>query len=278
MSLKVLQKVVWFIAKYLITNVLVFGMIFIYTVKIEPNWIESKEQSVYIPRLPASFEGFRIIHLSDLHGKLFSEEEITNMVNKLNPDLVVITGDVFDQSQETPVEYAETVFNGLTAKYGTFFVFGNNDTYLDKQKVKDKFAGLNIKTLVNESVRLISKGSSIYLLGIDDPYSQKADLSLALRNTGPEPKILLAHTPEIVNVAAKAGIDLILVGHTHGGQISIPFVPITNVSKGYEKYISGLYRVKNTQMYVNRGLGVNGIPARFLTRPEITVLTLHTQR
>lgn len=265
------------IVKILIANLVLFGLILIYATRIEPYWIEIKEQQVYISKLPPAFEGFRIIQLSDLHGKVFADKEIPLRVNKLNPDLVVITGDVFDQSEETPLEYVDTVLNGLTARHKTYFVFGNNEAYLDKQKVKEKLAGINIKTLINKRVSITLKGNSIDLVGVDDPYSQKADLPIALKGTGLEPKILLAHTPEIANEAAKAGIDLTLVGHTHGGQISIPFVPriITNVSKGYEQYLSGLYMVGDTQMYVNRGLGENDIHMRFLTRPEITVITLH---
>lgn len=263
--------------KFLLIMIVLFGLTIIYAARIEPNWIEVKEQPVYISKLPTAFEGFRIVQLSDLHGKQFSDQEIARRVNKLNPDLVVITGDVFDQSEETPLEYVDTIFKGLTTQYGTYFVFGNNETYLDQQKVKEKLVGINIKTLINERVRLTINGTSIDLVGIDDPYSQKADLTKALEGTGSEPKILLAHSPEIVNEAAKAGIDLALVGHTHGGQISIPFVPrlITNVSKGYGQYLSGLYKVGNTLMYVNRGLGENDIHLRFLTRPEITVIILH---
>ncbi len=273
----ILKKAVWFIVKYIITNIVVFGLIFIYVARIEPRWIEEKEQSVYITNLPAAFEGFRIVQLSDLHGKLFDYNEIANRVNRLKPDLVVITGDVFDQSEEIPVEYVEMALGGLIAKHGTYFVFGNNDTYLDKNAVKEKLANINIKALVNESTMIKLKGNSLYLVGVDDPYSQKADLTKALKGTGSRTKILLAHTPEIINVAAKAGVDLTLVGHTHGGQIMIPFVPrpFTNVSKGYEKYLSGLYWVGNSQMYVNRGLGENDIHMRFLSRPEITVITLH---
>lgn len=274
-----LKNAGWFILKYLITNIVLISLLFIYTTRIEPYWIEVKKQPVYISNLPAAFEGFRIVQLSDLHGKLFSEKEVVTRANRLNPDIIVITGDVFDQNEGVPIEYADITLSGLNAKYGTYFVFGNNERYLNKQEVKERLARLNIKTLLNERVRLVLAGKSIDLLGVDDPYSMKADLSKTLKGVGPEPKILLAHTPEIIHPAAKAGIDLTLVGHTHGGQISIPFIHrfINNVSKGYEQYLSGLYEVENVQMYVNRGLGENDLHMRFLTRPEITLLTLHNK-
>lgn len=254
----------------------VFVLLIIYAAKIEPYWIEVREQPVYISELPEAFEEFRIIQLSDLHGKTFRDKEIALRVNKLNPDLVVITGDIFDQSSGVPLGYADTVFDGMSAKYGIYFVFGNNDRYLGEQRVIEKLDQIKIRTLVNNTVRITLKNSGIDLVGIDDPYSQNADLLKALKGTSPGPKILLAHTPEIINEALKNRIDLTLAGHTHGGQIYIPFMPrFSNVSKGYEKYISGMHNVGNTQMYVNRGLGENYINMRFLTRPEITVIILY---
>lgn len=265
------------LVRFLGTIAAVIGLIFFYSAFIEPYWIEIREQPVYIDNLPEAFEGFRIVQLSDLHGKDFADKEISRRVNKLHPDLVVITGDVFDQSAETPMDYLEQVLDGLNTEYGIYFVFGNNEFLLDKHKIKENLERVHVKTLINESVTLTSKGSRIYLLGIDDPYSQNYDLKKALRGTGSEPKILLAHTPEIIHVAEKFKIDLTLVGHTHGGQINIPFFPrlISNVGEGYEQFLSGLFSVGNAQMYVNRGLGENDIPMRFLSRPEITVIVLH---
>lgn len=274
---KLLKKTCWVV---ILNVVIILGLTFVYAAIIEPNWIEVKEQPVYISGLPPAFEGFRIVQLSDLHGKLFFNRKISVEVNKLNPDLVVITGDVFDQSEKTPVQYLKIVFDGIKARYGTYFVFGNNEDNLDKLKIKQKLAAINVKTLINENVPLTISGSRIYLVGIDDPYSQNYDFSKALKGTGSEPKVLLAHTPEIIYEAVKHEIDLTIVGHTHGGQILIPFFPrlTSNVTEGYEKYLAGLFRVGNTQMYVNRGLGENDIHMRFLTRPEITVIVLHKKK
>lgn len=255
-------------------------LLIIYATKIEPYWIEVRNQPVYISGLPQAIDGFRIVQLSDLHGKTFGNKEIVRRVNELHSDLIVITGDVFDQSTGTSLDYADTVLGGLAAKYGIYFVFGNNDSYLGKQRVIERLAAINIKTLVNERVCVKLNNSTIDLVGVDDPYSQNANLPRALAGAGPEPKILLAHTPEIIYEALKYKVDLTLVGHTHGGQITIPLMPrlITNVGPGYERYISGLYKVGNIQMYVNRGLGENDINMRFLTRPEITVITLHKKK
>jgi len=265
------------VRKFLIVTTLMIGLVLVYAMLIEPNWIEIKEQPVFISNLPDSFEGFRIVQLSDLHGKSFPRQEIAHKIKKLKPDILAITGDIFDQSEDIPLQYTAMVLDGLTAKYGAYFVFGNNEVYLDEQKIIDELARIKIKTLINENVRLTLGGDSIDIVGVADPYTQDWDLLKALEGTGPEPKILLAHTPEIIYEAFKAGIDLTLVGHTHGGQIFIPFAPklTANVSKGYEQFRSGLHKVGGSQMYVNRGLGENGIKMRFLSRPEITLITLY---
>lgn len=271
------MKVTHLFVRLLATVVVFIGLTFIYAALIEPYWIEVREQPVYIKHLPETFEGLRIVQLSDLHGKWFPNKKIGLMVNKLHPDLVVITGDMFDKSEENPARYLENVLGDLNVKFGTYFVFGNNEVYLDRQMVKEELAKIDIKTLINNRVRLINKGSYISLIGVDDAYTQECDPFKALEGTGTEPKILLAHTPEIIFDAVKARIDLALVGHTHGGQILIPFFPrfTTNVSISYEKYLSGLYQVGGTQMFVNRGLGENDIHLRFMSRPEITVIILH---
>lgn len=277
--IKFLQKTIYLIARSLITTAVVMGLIIGYAARIEPNWIEEKAQPVSIAELPTAFEGFRIVQLSDLHGKLFTDRELVQRVNKLNPDMVVITGDVFDEYQEVPVDYADTALGGIKARYGIYYVYGNNDLYLGKAKIKQAMAALNIKTLEDEKVPIRVKGQSIYLAGVDYPRVRKIDLAALVSGIGKAPKILLAHRPEIIDPAVKAGIDLVLVGHTHGGQIRSPYMPkfVTIVKKGYEKYKSGLFNIRGTQMYVNRGLGISDTPLRFLTRPEITVITLHKQ-
>lgn len=271
--IKVMRRASWFIVKSLLTTAVVVGLFLIYAAEIEPNWVQVKEQPVNITGLPPAFEGFRIVQLSDLHGKVFPDKKIVSWVNRLKPDLIAITGDVFDDDKEPPPEYADTVLGGLTAKQGVYFVFGNNDLYLGSLQVRETLSSLNIKTLANEKVQIMLKGQSLYLFGAD--YNSPRIPKGAGLNSGP--KILLVHKPYIIKDAAEAGMDLILAGHTHGGQIRIPFVRnlVVFVKKGYEHYVSGLYKIGNSQMYITRGLGEAKMPLRFLARPEITVITLH---
>lgn len=270
-------RFIWFVIKVVISIQIFCIAIFYYATKIEPHWVQVKEQPIYISNLPSSFEGFRIVQLSDLHGIAFPNRQLVNWVNELNPDIVAITGDVFDTGEKMPLDYINTVFDGIKSKYGVFFVMGNNDLYLGEDNVKEKMASLGITTLLNEKVTVGSGRQSLEIVGVKDPYSERADLSESLKGSKAPVKILLAHTPEIINEASAAKVDLVLVGHTHGGQINIPFIPrlVTNVRKGFEQYLSGLYRVGDSQMYVNRGLGMNDVYMRFFARPEITVFTLN---
>ncbi|MBU7007229.1 metallophosphoesterase [Phosphitispora fastidiosa] len=278
--LKAIWRVTRFILQSVLTTGLIVALLVFYAAQIEPDWVQEKEQPVYIERLPEAFEGFRIVQLSDLHGKLFPEKGLVSRVNALKPDLVVITGDVFDESNETPLGYAENALGGLNAPYGVYYVYGNNDTYLGLSKIKRALEQLDIKTLNDEKLPLQVKGQAVSLIGLNytRTYQDTGDFADLLHNEG-EAVIALAHRPEIIDAAAKAGVDLVLAGHTHGGQIKSPYMPdfLHIVKKGYEKYMAGLFKVGETQMYVNRGLGVNNIPLRFLTRPEITVITLHAE-
>ncbi|WP_418792205.1 metallophosphoesterase [Phosphitispora sp. TUW77] len=276
--LKAIWRMIVFVLQSLLTTVLIAALLLFYAAKIEPDWIQVKEQPVYIENLPAAFEGFRIVQFSDLHGKLFPDKGLVTQVNALKPDIVVITGDLFDEYNETPLEYADNVLGGLTAPYGVYFVYGNNDTYLGYNKIKTALEQLDIKTLANEEVSLEAKGESISLIGLNYTRSvQKTSDFADIMTNGGDPAIVLTHRPEIIDAASVAGVELVLAGHTHGGQIKSPYVPksLHIVKKGYEKYMAGLFKVGETQMYVTRGLGVNNIPLRFLTRPEITVITLH---
>lgn len=277
--LKFLQQTILLIARSLLTTAIVVGMFVGYAAKIEPNWIQEKTQPINLVNLPKAFEGLRIVQISDLHGKLFDGKGLVQRVNNLNPDLVVITGDVFDEYHEIPLEYAAAVLGGLTAKHGIYYVYGNNDLYLGKDKIKQTMAAINIKTLEDEKVQIKVDDQSLFLIGVNYPRMRKLDLAPLAKDTRKAPKILLAHRPEIIDPAIAAGISLVLVGHTHGGQIKSPYIPkfVTVVKKGYEKYNSGLFDIRGTQMYVNRGLGVSDTPLRFLTRPEITLISLHNK-
>jgi hypothetical protein len=174
----------------------------------------------------------------------------------------------------------------ITANYKTFVIFGNWDYWALDYKVgefKTRLEEAGAKVLVNESDEVVIGSDKLNILGVKDPYTSgelKNDIERAEKNLDENNKncrVLLAHSPNIINEAVNKNIDLVLAGHTHGGQVYIPFltkyiVPMKRAAG--QGYIKGLYKVGNTQMYVNEGIGVSVLPIRFLVPPEVTVFTL----
>lgn len=265
--------------KLILTGIALFSAAFFYAWKIEPNWLQIKKETIFLDNLPASFNDFKIVQLSDLHGKKFPDKKLVKIINHQKPDIVIITGDIFDRDKKIQLDYAKDVFQGIHPPYGAFFVFGNNDYYLDREKICQQLKSFGIKVLANENHLISLKGQDLWVIGVEDPVTRRANLEEAMTGIKKGPKILLAHSPEVIYKAEKKGIDLILAGHTHGGQIYVPFMPryLPHIKKSYRSYISGLYKTQTTQVYVNPGLGEGEIPLRFMVRPQVTVFTLRNK-
>jgi hypothetical protein len=222
---------------------------------------------------------YSIVQLSDIHiGGLITKDFISNLVKKvniLNPDVVVITGDLVD----TKLEYAKPALNELkniNSKYGTYFIVGNHEYFHGVKPIIDYVNTLNIKTLENENVYIGEKNKGFYLCGVYDRFGNRygsfqPDIKKALENTQNEPTILLAHQPKFVEEIDTKDIDLILCGHTHGGQI----FPFNFLVKLQQPYVKGLNQHSDsTQVYVNKGTGFWGPPMRLGASSEITILKL----
>ena len=225
-------------------------------------------------------QAYTIIQLSDIHiGGLIDKKFINSLVNKvnlLNADIVVITGDLVD----TKLEFAKAALDelkNLQSKFGTYFIVGNHEYFHGVQPIIDYVNSLGIKTLENENVYIGSKDEGFYLCGVYDRFgnrygSYKPDITKALENTTNHPTVLLAHQPKFVDeIENTEGIDLILCGHTHGGQI----FPFNFLVKLQQPYVKGL-NIHNdfTQVYVNKGTGFWGPPMRLGASSEISILKL----
>ena len=243
---------------------------------VEPNWIQEDRVRVEDAGLADCLNGLTVIHLSDLHvdhGIGFREKELIRKVNALKPDLILLTGDYADEADQMLV--VEQVLNEMHAKIGIFGVVGNSErSYADPRELQKRFARAKVQILLNESVRvMLPSGKSLAIVGVDDPVCHHDNLDAAMRGVPPgEPVILLAHGPQILDKAVAYGIPLVLVGHTHGGQVGIPYLVRLSKYANRTIYMNGLFRKERTQMYVNRGVGTQTLPIRFLCRPEIVVL------
>ncbi|MCF6150078.1 MAG: metallophosphoesterase [Candidatus Kuenenia sp.] len=242
---------------------------------LEPRWVEISNVTIKINDLPKRFEGLKIVQLSDIHHcKYVSKDFIRKCVRKANalfPDVIVLTGDyVFsDQGYLPPVakELSE-----LRAKDGVFAVVGNHD---DKDRTYDELHKNGIRLLINEHIVLYRAKEYIFIAGIDDIWKGDTDIKRALKGMDENPKILLSHNPDAIEIIQHEDVDFVISGHTHGGQVSFPFYgPPIVYSKFGTRYTAGLFCEKNTIMYVNRGIGVSNLPVRFFARPEITQFTI----
>src|SRR5882724_2757920 len=245
----------------------------------EPFMLAIERQEIFLRRLPTALDGLRIVHLSDFHyGPLTNSAHLERAVkaaNDLRPDLIALTGDYISHDRSYAAPCAELV-GRLRARYGVFAVLGNHDHWTDAALIADLFRAEGITVLLNEGMRLDLGGESFWLCGVNDTMVGLEDLPLALAGSGDnEMKLLLAHNPIILRRAARAGVDLVLSGHTHGGQVTLR--PEKNRSgRPRRRLLRGLGRRGNTQIYVTRGLGTVVLPIRYGCPPEVSVLELRS--
>ncbi len=240
---------------------------------------EIEQVTISVPRLPHAFEGLRVVHLTDFHaGEHLPEEQLAASVawaNSVEPDLVVLTGD-FVTDTKAAIEPCAAALAGLTAPLGVWACLGNHDFWTDPDGVAAALEAVGIGVLRNRHVQLERNGQTLYLAGIDDIWLGADDLDRALDGIPTDaPVVLLAHNPDFLPKAEARGIDLMLSGHTHGGQIRVPLLGPIGIPTGLGKYyVAGLHRPGATTLYVSRGLGVVGVPVRVNCPPEFTHLTL----
>ncbi len=233
-----------------------------------------------LPHLPAAFDGYRILHISDLHaGWWHPERELAAkmaLARREQCDLAVFTGDLADKHAGRVARAAEAV-GSLEARDGVAAVLGNHDTWVGAELVTEALRARGVTVLVNEHLALRRGGDEIFLVGVGDAsYSDADDLPAALEGV-PEGAcvILLSHTPDILREPEAGRAALVLSGHTHGGQIVLPLIgPFFVTARVGRRLASGLHRVGEQWLFVTRGLGEVFPPLRLACPPEIAVITL----
>jgi len=243
----------------------------------EPFRLTVEHQKISLRRLPRELDAFRIVQLSDVHHSPFtSREQIKRAVetaNNLKPDLVALTGDYVSKERAYAAPCAE-LMGRLQARHGVYAVLGNHDHWTDAALITDLFRAEGINVLVNQGMRFENNGAAFWLAGVDDTMVGLEDLSLALAGSSEDEfKLLLAHNPIILRRAARAGVDLVLSGHTHGGQVSLRSERSAS-GRPRRRLLKGLARQGETQIYITRGLGTVVLPVRFGCPPEVSLLEL----
>lgn len=257
-----------------------------YTCLIEPFALKVSRLDLAFRKLSPEAPSIRVVQIADIHLERTTrrERKLVALVKSLQPDLILMTGDYLNHSyigEETAIEHVRLLIRELDAPYGVYAVPGT--PLIDPPEVIARiFDGLEVKMLENESVKVTIAGQEIHLVGVSCTGDLEADrlrLKRALAAAPPGAfKILLCHMPDLMDEAVAHGIDLYLAGHTHGGQLRLPFYGAMVTSSNHGKrYEMGLFREGETYLYVSRGIGLEGLSApraRFLCPPEVTLFTL----
>lgn len=243
----------------------------------EPNRLEVTEETFYLPGLGGDAEGVRLAFISDLHvrrpGSL--HRRLVGETSGFRPDLVLLGGDYF--TWLTGTDTLGSYLGGFRAPGGVYAIQGNWEykVRITGPRLASLLAEHGIRLLVNEHLTIRLRGASFVLLGIDDPYTGHADFYATFLDL-PEglPQVLLAHSPEIFRQAQRWGVNLVLAGHTHGGQMDFPLIGPLWLPPGSRETMSGRFRLGDTWLYVTRGVGTSIIPARLRCPPELVLITL----
>jgi uncharacterized protein len=231
------------------------------------------------------------VQLSDIHLDGFTEpyflRQAVDRINQLHPDAVFLTGDfvtheVLPRKWSVPAAWrCAQILEGLECRQ-RFAILGNHDVIVSPSAVTEALTNSGIVVLRNDFTTIHRGVSRIFLAGLDDPVEGHPDIDRAIppeiRNRADSPILLMCHAPDFVDDLLKhpagAAVQLMLSGHTHGGQVRLPLIPPIELPELGKKYIEGLFQLNGLQLYVNRGLGAVGVPFRLNCPPEITSITL----
>lgn len=267
------------------------GGLAVYGVEIDRHWLETSRYDVYLPGLPAEFDGFRAVQLSDIHIDEFTEpyfvRDAVDHINRLAPDAVLLTGDFVTHQfgSEKFAEGSAWQCANILAKIKCplrYAIFGNHDVMVSERVVGEALKDNGVTVLRNGHAPIERGRARIWLAGLDDCLMGAPDpgqaIPVSIRNQPNEPVILLCHEPDyadqLIRHPAGQAVAVMLSGHTHGGQVRIPFMPPIHLPPMGRQYVEGWFRFGSMQLFVNRGLGTVGVPVRFDCAPELTVFTL----
>lgn len=275
-------------------NILIFLLITIMGLFIFFSWqnnsITTSEISFKDDNIPKSFNGYKILQISDLHNKEFGtkQSKILAQIEKINPDIIVVTGDLID-SNHTNIDVAMDLMNGAIDIAPIYYVSGNHEAWSSSySELKTKLENSGVVVLDNEKTQVFNNKDSIDIIGLSDPsfidsklleneYNKEFEnLLTSLTENSNSFKILLSHRPELFHIYSNSSVDLVFSGHAHGGQVRLPFIGglIAPDQGFFPKLTEGVHRDNNTSMVISRGLGNSIIPIRIFNKPELIVVTL----
>lgn len=267
-------------------GVVVIGIcLAMWSVFIEPGKIKFKEHSIYLKGWPSNLSGFSIAFITDLHVGclhigLDKLKSIVEKTNALKPDLILLGGDLVIQHQigGHPVASKEiiNVLSQLRANKGLFGVLGNHDWWDNAQRILDEFEGRHMQILEDSAYYVKIGNTGFWIAGVSDYHEGAHNVTKALSNvTTNDPIIILTHSPDIFP-EIPSHVALTIAGHTHGGQVYIPFLGRPIIPSKYgQRYAIGIIEENGKQLFVSPGIGTSILPIRFMTPPEVSILKLY---
>ena len=242
-------------------------------------------ERIHIPikNLAPPLAGFHIVQISDIHlwpiVNIHMVRKTVKTINKLHPDLIVITGDFVTRFLSAIYQLAPEL-GKLRARHGVFASLGNHDLWVNAEAITHALNASSVRVLINQGVPIYNNGEFFWLAGIDDAIAGNPDLNIALSGIPADiPTVLLGHEPDLADeISLEKRVTLMLTGHSHGGQIRFPVIGSPFKAHQAKKYDKGLYNVNGMWLYVNRGIGaITSVPFRLNCPPEISVFTLVPQ-
>ena len=275
--------------KFFIFIILIISLIVAYGFLIEPKLIKVKEYKIAVKNLPNNFDGFKIVHITDIHfGKVFDIESLNKLVKSINeqePDIVVLTGDLIDKDTKMTSELSSKISNSLSkieTKAGKYAITGNNDLNFDEWT--NIISGANFINLNNSYDEIYKNGyESIFITGlstekdklnVNEKLKTPIEYLNSFEKNGPIYKILLIHEPDTVDEITNNPFDLILAGHSHAGQVRLPLIGPVFLPDGAKKYHESHYKIENKDLYISNGLGVSNFNFRLFNTPSYNVYRL----
>ncbi len=276
-----MNKKIKFLIKLLIILLIIFLVFILYSYFIGTSGLKVKEYKIENKNIPYEFNGLKIIHISDIHyGKHFNEKKlkkVVTIINEINPDIVVFTGDLADKNiSKEDEQNLIKLLSKINYNIGKYAVTGNHDYDNFENIMKES----NFKVLNNTYEIIYGKDSKIMLSGVstnwhDDNINKKLESTNDyLTETNVNYKILLIHEPDFINNINNQNFDLILSGHSHNGQVRLPFIGAIWTPRGSKRYYKNYYKVNNSDLYISSGLGTSGLNLRLFNKPSINFYRL----
>ncbi|PUB13349.1 metallophosphoesterase [Paenisporosarcina sp. OV554] len=244
------------------------------------NWLTVSNHTIQSSEIPTSFDGYRIVQVSDLHDATFgaNQHRLVKKIQQTKPDTIVITGDIIDSNRYN-LQNSLDLIDQIVKIADVYYVTGNHEVATnDVDRIKEELTDRGVRVLSNETLKLERSGEAISLTGIEDPLMGEVASQMIADSRVPSDAftVLLAHRPEDFQAYVDAGIDVTFSGHAHGGQFRIPGMGgLVAPGQGYfPKYTAGIHEQDQKKLVVSRGLGNSIIPIRLFNLPEIVVVTL----